>query len=159
MGYGSGPYGEAPWGDGLAVSLVSVESIAENVIRLTFDGPVLATGLEVAGDALDERLYTITPVDGIVGLDGAPARPVLIAMVRLAEVADVIGEAFDLTLDRAMSPWPCNYIVTVDGVMTPEGGSVSGSGVVLAQRKGVVPIVIDQTTGSRDIAITSGSIA
>lgn len=117
VGWGAEPWGGGPWGsnDAAALTVYSVVAIAENLVRVTFSQPVYWSGLGDFPDALQPKLWTISPIAGSVGLDGTPARAVAVASVAVPELPGIIqGTAVDLTLDRAMTPWNAAYTLTVD---------------------------------------------
>ena len=127
-GWGAGPWGLEAWGSpgSLALDVLKVSAIAENVIRVYFSQALYFSTLLDAKDAADPSKYTIAPIAGTVGMDGLPTRAVTVASV--AAVADtdlpqgtVSNSVLDLTTDRPMSPWPGAYELSIANVWTADG--------------------------------------
>jgi hypothetical protein len=120
MSWGSGDWGASAWGEG-ETSLSSTFflndaiAIAENRVRLTFSGVPYYSRLFDLYDGSDARRFVITEVAGTSGMDGNAVR-----LVTPAFVEKVIGDpvSLDVILDRPMTPYPAQYIVTVTGVAT-----------------------------------------
>lgn len=74
--------------------------------------PVNYTDVRGFVDAADPKNYVITPVEGTIGDDGLPARPVFVTRVDRAAEAESNGRAVDLWLDRRMSPFPAEYVAS-----------------------------------------------
>lgn len=160
VGWGSGPWGAFPWGLGGGAAPASANlslaiAVRENVVELFFTAELEITGVLGANDAGDPLHYTITPVAGSVGYDGLPARTVTVLKVENVEDEGHAGTILDLTLDRALSPFPARYLVTVQNlvtltlvVLTPSNASANFYGVKQPERdptpEGILP--------SRDIA-------
>ena len=118
--FGSGAWGVTPWGSGSPVSappaptmtLVSVATVQENVVRATFDNPVNFTGVLDPKDAASPSNYVVSIVSGI-GLDGSPVWPVSVvqALVVPGDLASV-----DIMLDRPMTPYPAQYSLVAANV-------------------------------------------
>jgi hypothetical protein len=118
-GYGLNPFGPAPG----PLSLQGAVASVENVVRLYFSEPVYFSGLLDALDASLPSLYAVAPAaDSPPGLDGSAAQSVSVLYAAVGEDPNSI----DLFLDRPLSPYPCEYVATVDGVadvatLTPIG--------------------------------------
>ena len=125
--WGSGPWGEGSWGGGPFTpppSIVSINAVAENVLRIQFSGPPYFSGLLDIGDASNPDLYIVTPIAGTVGYDGNATRPVSPSSVAMA--ADGNPNAVDLTLDRPMSPYPAQYAVTASAITIGDPATLIG---------------------------------
>lgn len=123
-GWGLGAWGSSGWGipaPGDDLELVSAEPWRENVVRLGFNLPVHFTALLDPFDASDVSRYSIVVVDGTVGEDGQPARPVLPAHVELPSVDGARGRFLDLVVDRSFSPYPARYLVSVHQLRASTG--------------------------------------
>jgi hypothetical protein len=103
--------------------LLEVKSVGENVVRLTFDVEPYYSGLLDPPDASIPAHYSIVPVLGTSGYDGQPTRPVTVIVV-----TQTAGDAdsLDLTLDRPMSPYPSQYVITFGGIEGSEEIAVIG---------------------------------
>lgn len=113
-GWGSGQWGLSPWGSGAdAPRLLSAVAVRENAVLLTFDGALVYTNTLGPRDAARTSAYALSPVAGTVGLDGEPARPVLVGR---ADLAGSAGAAVLLWLDRALTHFPARYLVAAPGV-------------------------------------------
>ena len=125
-GFGVGPWGGAP-GVGpappAAITMVNAIAVAENVVRVWLSERPYADGIGSPFDALNAAHYSFAVVGG-TGLDGKPARPVAPAWVKRCEVDDT---ALDVTTDRMLSPYPCEYTITATSLM----GDVTG-GILVA---------------------------
>jgi hypothetical protein len=120
-GYGAGGYGGSLYGAGSPAPLRLLATIAtsENVVQLQFNFPVYLSTLLDAPDASNPTHYVFTPVANTFGYDGTPARPVMpasIAYTSPAPTGFLLGQCLDVTLDRAMTPYPAQYIVSVTGL-------------------------------------------
>lgn len=154
-GFGTSPFGTGPFGTSLVLSGITLEQVQvlrENLIRLVFNAAPRFTQLLDPNDASDSKRYTITAVDGSVGRDGEPARPV--TAVAVAQVENTLGAELDLTLDRPMSPEPAEYDITITGLVSDVGeiplptDTVRFTGLF----KGIVPLVPEFIINNRDIA-------
>lgn len=157
MGWGQGPWGATPWGSGggLGLELLSAQAIRENVIRLTFDSPILFTGTGEPGDGSVLERYQIVAQSTPLDARGNPARAVRPAGVELSEVAGAGGRQVDVTTDRPMSPYPTRYSVAVNALKNLSGGVlVPGSTSVLfdALFRGIPRPLPDNAVARRDIA-------
>lgn len=169
----------ATWGDGFGdggwggpvepFELLTAEAVRENVIRLSFNAGVYASGLEDYWDALqvNPRLfarYAIAVVTGTTGLDGRGVRPVGIVEAYAPGVSDgletsELGRCVDLVLDRPMSPYPAKYSLTADYLMDLSltsrlsTGGVEGPVTVIVDGlfKEVQPVSLDAPAKNRDI--------
>lgn len=103
------------------MQLVSVFPAAENVVAFTFDVPPYYTGLFNQFDAANPALYTITPVNGSIGADGNPCRPVSPVSVALSTTNPNV---LLVTLNECMSPFPAFYDAEVTGLVGAGGASV-----------------------------------
>lgn len=95
-------------------AVVSVTAAAENAVQVAFNLPVYFTGLLDTFDGSAPAVWSL--VGSGVGLDGQPARSVLV----LAPSIDATGQVVTLTLDRPTSPYPCTYGVLTTGVFTAD---------------------------------------
>ncbi len=133
-GWGSGPFGDLPWGDSdnlfaLGGSTIPL-AVRENVIRLEFNELVFLNGLGDQWDAGDPAKWSVSEDTSSVGADGLPARAVRVAGVELAKDVDPgeFGRFVDLVLDRPLSPWPALYSVTFATIYNAsKSDSVSGT--------------------------------
>lgn len=154
-GYGSGFWGDNPWGDdqpeGVSTTvLLSVLAISENVIRAYFSAPVLFTGLLDEGDASDPSHYLVTPVLSTTGADGNPPQTVSVLFATIGtEPASI-----DLTLDRAMTPFPAQYEVAISGLIdaTTFQNIATASAVTPALYRVLLPANENFVIPSRDFA-------
>lgn len=124
-GYGAGGYGNGLYGAGSAAPLRLLAAVAtsENVVQLQFNFPVYLSTLLDAPDASDPSHYVFTPAAGTVGYDGTPARPVMpagIAYTSPAPAGFLLGQCLDVTLDRAMTPYPALYSVAATGLLSTD---------------------------------------
>jgi len=96
-------------GGGGGESTGTLGVIAENVIRITYPGPVYLSGILNAGDSSNLTNYRLSPLDGI-GLDGLPPR-----LVTIVSASQPVGfpNVIDLTTDRPLSHWPARYQIWV----------------------------------------------
>lgn len=124
-GWGSQPWAQFPWGLGGGLTPSSAElsaavPIRENVVQLFFTAELVFTGLNDFDDAGDPSHYSISPVPGTKGSDGLPARKVTAVLVDSVEPGGegIPGTVLNLTLDRPMSPYPAQYTVTVQNLVT-----------------------------------------
>ena len=159
MGWGSGGWGTSGWGVpglGAGLQLVDARAVRENVVRLQFNQSIYFSGLLDPHDGSSAPRYAITPVAGSLGGDGLPTRPVAAAMVALALFAGAGGMYVDLTTDRPFSPWPGQYTVAVNQLVTAVGGALLQPGatsvVFPALYRGRVPHKPDLVTGRTDFA-------
>lgn len=154
-GWGSGGWGFSPWGSGLNIPrLLSAVARRENVVRLTFSEVMKYSGVLDPGDAANARQYSITPIPGVAG-DGEPTRPVRVIQALRALEAGSGGKQIDLVVDRAFSPFFCQYLIAVADVRSSAGLALDPlytSAVFFGIQAGRVPLVPDQAIGMRDIA-------
>ena len=158
LGWGSGAWGEDPWGDGDDVfSALLLEPRRDNTLRVTFSSPVFLDGLHGPFDAALADRWDLAP-DAAIGLDGEPTRPVNVLFATLASEDDIpvgaYGYIVDLALDRPMSPYPCSYTLTVTGVYSADlSESVDGATLsTLAMYRLLQRPEVTEPTPSRDIA-------
>lgn len=157
-GWGSDAWGSGTWGGSLlfvpgAFILTDAEPIAENIVRITFNLAVFFTGLLDPFDASDPSHYTITPVDGTSGYDGAPTRPVAVVF---ATQDPATPNSLDLTLDRPMSPYASQYTVSVANVISASGSFALDPTMSSFNFFGLFKLIqapqLDTTIPTRDIA-------
>jgi hypothetical protein len=156
-GWGSTPWGAGPWGAGgvLDLELNSAIAIRENVIRLTFNAAPQFNKQLSPNDASNPARFQVTGSPTPVGLDGEPARAVRPVLVERAAVAGSFGAVLDVTLDRPLSPWPTQYIIACNQLVSTTGALLSPA----ASSRGFVglyrmlrPQNASSPTPSRDIA-------
>ena len=114
IGWGSSAWGGSPWGTGgEELRLLGAQPIRENVLRLEFNvAPRLSFLADPRDGALPDR-YSVVPVDGTLGRDGLPPRPVSPFQIDRAAVELSLGRFVDVTVDRRLSPYPARYLVSV----------------------------------------------
>jgi hypothetical protein len=123
VGWGGEEFGRAPWGGAYPAvpQLQSALAVSENVIQLFFTVPIYFSGLFDIEDASNKARYTITPVAGSIGLDGTPAKPLLVAAVDTGSLPGTyMGQVILLTTDRPMTPNPAQYIVKCNGLWSQD---------------------------------------
>jgi len=158
--WGFGPWGAGPWGGGGAGDIlpINIEAHRENVFRVEFSVPVYFSGILDFEDASHTSKWRITPVAGTVGLDGSPARPLLVTTVQLATEQDGVpigdvGRFVDVHTDRPMTSFPALYIVEHREIFAKDKASSSSTGAEsLAVYRQIVPPSLNMQTPSRDIA-------
>jgi hypothetical protein len=122
--WGLGQWGIGGWGipgPGDQLELQFADAIRDNVVRLVFNRAVYFTSLETPNDGAAIGHYEVQAVAGTVGEDGLPARPVFVARVDLAAVEGAGGREIDVTVDRSFSPYPAQYLVSVNGLRATTG--------------------------------------
>ncbi len=130
MSWGEGPWGLTPWGGGsLELSGTSFEvlraiAIRENVVRVFFSQAVYWSAWHDAGDASRANRYQITAIEGTVGIDGLPVRPVAVAFVERSVPPDVLALSVDVVVDRPFSPWGAQYLVEVGQIRSFSGNDL-----------------------------------
>ena len=125
-GWGGEPWGGGGWGGGAApFALTLAVARRENVIRLEFDATVYWSNLGDLFDAARPSLFSVAPVAGTIGHDGQPARPVTPSNVYVPTDVDpaLAGYFLDVVVDRTMSPYPAQYVVTASGLATDAAGT------------------------------------
>ncbi len=157
FGWGSLPWGAGPWGAGGAADLELLDALAirENVVRLTFNVAPQFTKLLTPNDASNPKRFQFTPQALPLGLDGQAARAVLPVLVERPRVAGAFGTILDVTLDRMMSPWPSQYIVAVNQLVSVDGALLASgktSRMFVAVYRTLRPQSTSDPTPSRDIA-------
>jgi len=167
MGLIGGELGRIALGDfelGGAPSLVvlSALAIAENVVQIQFNLPVYYSGLQDPPDSSNSDLYTLTPVAGTVGYDGNPTRPVSVASVAVSLAGQTLpanaiaGTCLDLTLDRPMTPFPSQYVISAEGLFSADLGEALSGSMNSAQLfglfKGLIPASVELPTPTRDFS-------
>jgi len=157
MSWGSQGWGITPWGgvSGTSVtmlSLVSVVAIRENCVQLAFSDDVYFSRWHDPPDASFVSRYAITPLLGSIGDDGQPARPVAPVLVD-----NVFGDGtlINIWLDRPMSPYAAQYLVTVTDLASVGGAALdptASSFEVFGVQRGLPAHVTEQLISNRDIA-------
>jgi hypothetical protein len=131
-------------------ALLVALAVRENVVRLTFSVAPSLTGLLDQLDGTVAAHYTVDPIDGSFGADSLPARS-----VRVVEVmAGPLATQADLWLDRPLSPYPSQYVVTATGLFDYSGVPQSDPFVqsFAGLYRGLVPPSADLAVPSRDFA-------
>lgn len=120
-GWGGSGWGGSGWGGyslgGGPLVVNGLVAVAENVLQVQFASPIYFSGLLDSPDGSNPAIWTISPVAGTTGYDGQPARLVSVASVALA---DATAQNVNLTTDRPMSPYPAQYVVTVNGAYSAD---------------------------------------
>lgn len=159
-GWGGEPWGGGQWGGGIPgaggslLRLIGAFSLRENVIRLQFNDPVFFPMTLEPGDASDLVGYEVVTVGG-VGMDGQPIRAVSVAEIALADVPNPDGTLLDLSVDRMLSHYPCQYMVSVSGIESASGvplDTTSSSASFFGLRRQIVPKSLDAAHPNRDVA-------
>jgi hypothetical protein len=122
-GWGGAGYGSGGWGGPATtpLSLLSAVAVGENVVQLTFSGPVYFSGLLDAPDGSSRKRYQITPVAGSTGMDGTAAKPIGVAAAAVAMVPGLlVGQVVNLTTDRPMTPNPARYSIECNGLFAAD---------------------------------------
>lgn len=121
MAIGSGPWGSTPFGSGSfpTLKVSRVDAIRENVIRVTFDRYVYYTGVLDPGDASNIKRYIVSPVESSRDSAGNPPKPV--TPIRIDK--PIYGDSYylDIVLDREMSAYPAQYVLTMAGLKGKDG--------------------------------------
>lgn len=159
MSWGS-VWGGGAWGGGslAALTVESVLAVRENVFRVTFNVPVYYSSILDPPDAARIEKYAATPVAGSTGLDGSPARAVLVARVDLiGEDGEVViggsGRRLDVVLDRPMTPHAALYDVSLTDVFAADlGSSLTTTIRTPAVFKEIVAVQVDSGRVTRDFA-------
>lgn len=154
-GFGTGPFGTMPFGTALSPSatlvIESILALRENMFQVAFNVPPRFTQLRDPNDASDPRRYVARLVPG-TGRDGNPAKPVRVIMVEQEPGTD--GAVLNLWLDRPMSPEPCQYDLTISGLVSATGyiplDPVTER--VIAVFKGIVPLIPEFIINNRDLS-------
>lgn len=160
-GWGSAPYGRAPWGGATitALSISSLVAVAENVVRIGFTRPIYISSLLDTLDGGDPTKYTVTPLPNTVGVNGEQARPVTIVSVdrlsdtTLIQAANVRSYVL-LTLDRSMTPFPSGYVASVADVYSEDLSEnlAFDSRPFAGMAAAIMPHSLDVSTATRDFA-------
>lgn len=157
-GWGRGAWGGGAGltGSGAELQIVSADAIAENVVRLFFSEAPLFNGLRTPNDASVIARYSVTVVPGTFGLDELPTRTVAPAFVAIGAVAGAEGSVLDLTVDRPFSPFPSQYLVAVNQLVSAAAGTPLAIGHTSTKFFGVyrgrVPPLPANIVARRDIA-------
>lgn len=155
-GWGSG-WGPVPWGGGAPtdLQLVGAQAVCENVVRLQFNNPPLFSRQLDLHDASNRKRYLVRAVEGSVGDDGLPCRPVLPATAEPVVEAGAGGLLVDLTVDRPFSPYPARYVVSTNNLVTVAGYPMNvcfAQAPFLGLLQGSTPVSPDAAVGGRDFA-------
>jgi len=159
-GWGSAPWGGFPWGLAGGVTPASVElaeavAIRENMVQLFFVEELEFTGLLGLNDASDPTHYAVTPVAGTIGSDGLPARSVGVLLVENVADGGIPGSIVNLTLDRPLSPYPAQYLVTVQNLVTIPMtvlNPTNANATFFGTQQPAPNLTVQQSLPSRDIA-------
>jgi hypothetical protein len=145
--YVTDQWGADPFGIyGAPPGQLAVVAISENLVRLWFPVAVYWTGVGDPSDGSIASKYVVTTLGGI-GLDGLPPRNV--SVVQATQVGPAI---VDVTLDRPLSPYPCQYTMALNGLVSVGMGPIIGTKAFGALQSGIPLPAIDTPTASRDIA-------
>jgi len=143
----------------MAIALVDIVAYRENVFRVEFSEPVYWSAILDPEDSSALGKWAIAVVDGTAGLDGNPTRPLLVSDVSLPGTADGValedaGRFVDVVTDRAMTPHPAQYDVTLTDIYAEDllSSIASATDRVEAVFKRIAPPQIETATPSRDIA-------
>lgn len=121
-GWGESAWGGLSWGSGgEELRLLRAFPVRENVARLEFNVPVRLTFLSDPRDGAETDRYAFAPIDGSIGRDGLPPRPVSTYAVARAVVPLSLGRSLDVTVDRSFSPFPARYRATVNRLFALDG--------------------------------------
>ncbi len=158
--WGFGPWGSIPWGLGMSGSPASVDlqsaiAVRENVVRPFFTAELGFTGLLGPDDAGDPDHYIVSPVAGTVGSDSLPCRPVLVLLAEDVDDQGHPGTVVDLTVDRPFSPYPAQYLVTVNNLVSLDSGILNPSNASATFFGSFMPapdLQVDGSLPTRDIA-------
>jgi hypothetical protein len=169
IGFGAEPWGDGPSGWGSPVptdnlELLSAVAIRENVFQLTFSLPIYLSGLLDLPDGSIPSKYAIAAIN-TTGLDGNRVRPVTAVNVAYAQPISAGGDlpngatygaVLDVTTDRPMSPYPCQYQITLtnlfDTTLASALDPLNSSLAVLAVWRQFVPPQVQLPTPTRDFA-------
>lgn len=156
-GWGGGPWGLTSWGGGPDDDLALAVAVAmrENVLRLEFNVAPLFTGVLDQNDASNPARYAIVAVDGTVGLDGNPVRAVRPVLIAQPAIVGGGGRYVDVTVDRTFSPFPTQYRISVNNLVTTYGlpMDLGATSVVFhGLTREYVPSLTEAAVPSRDIA-------
>jgi hypothetical protein len=127
------------------------------VVQLFFTAELQFTGLNDFNDAGDPSHYVITPVAGTVGSDGLPARPVTAVLVESVEPggSGIPGTILNLILDRPLSPYPAEYLVVVENLVTIDFiplDPMNSNATFLGTQQPPPQLTVDQALPTRDFA-------
>jgi hypothetical protein len=157
LGWGGAPWGGGGWGGAGAgpLQVSAVLAVAENILRLTLTRQVYFSTLLDPLDASDPTHYAVAIVAGTSGLDGTPVRPVVVVHVDPSPTFALIGTQLDLTLDRPMTAFPAQYVLTVSNLIAADlVTTLDPPPFNAAQTFAVFKLIaqprIDQPTPSRD---------
>jgi hypothetical protein len=161
-GWGAIPWGSGPYGSGLGAFTLDLQSaipIRENLVRLTFSDVVYLSNLLDPPDASLPEHYQFTPDLSTIGAAGEPPRNIsaVRAFYSLDEVTGLPiggGQWIDVVLDRPMTPFPAQYLVTVVNIFNASGMAViaSASATFDALFKQLQEPTLQASTPSRDMA-------
>lgn len=158
-GFGSEFWGGGSWGGSSnftpaasanSFALVYALAVRENVVRLTFSVAPNLSGILDQFDGLVASRYNVAAIDGTVGIDGLAVRPVRVVDVQPGPIATQV----DLWLDRAMSPYPTQYVAQAEGLydVFDEPQLIAFEQPFIGLYRGIVPPTTDLAVPSRDFA-------
>ncbi len=123
----------------MAIAFVDAVAIRENVVRVEFSEVVSLTGLLETTDASRPELWDVAADTSTTGMSGDAARPVTVVLVEYSGEEDGVeeedeGRFVNLILDRPMTPYPADYVVSWEGIYaedlaTFDDGEATISGV------------------------------
>ena len=138
-----------------ALSMVSAVAVRENVVRIGFTIAPLFTDIDIPFDASNRARYSVTTISTSIGLDGEFARVVNPVEVTSPSVVGAIGMFVDVTVDRPFTPFPSQYRVSCNNLVSISGAlldpSVSSLVFYGLQRQQEINSV-NRTSPSRDVA-------
>lgn len=120
--WGAGEWGSGGWGgpSTLTLTLAGALAVRENTVRCIFSQRVYFSKILDQYDGSDPTHFTVTPIDGSTDEVGQPARAVNVIAIERPDansappIAQVdVGKHLDLVLDRPLSSYPAQYLVTV----------------------------------------------
>lgn len=154
MGWGFGPWGAVEWGGGTIAELrlLGAQPYRENVVRLTFNVAPAFVGDLGPNDAYDPDRYDIVPIAGTMP-DGSDPRPVYPIVIESVPLAGSLGTIVDVTVDRRFSPYPAQYRISVNQLVSVYGGILTATSAQFdGMLQGEPPPRRDLKVPSRDIA-------
>ena len=132
-GWGNGGWGTEPWGSPITTvfAVVSVFAQAENVVRVELNYPLYYSGILDGADGSNPARWQLTPAAGSpTGWDGNLPRPIAVVSTAQPNIAGAqVGTYVDLTLDRPMTPYPSQYVLSVNGLYTADKSQTLTGGV------------------------------
>ena len=149
-GWGAQSFGGSGWGGSPgAFQVVGVLAPAENVIRLIFNELPYYSEIFDEYDASDVVHFEVASVPS-TGWDGNPSRDVSPVLVLVSDFPN----ALDVYLDRPMSPFPAQYVLSYENLANASLSSVlpPGSAEFFGVFKKLQPQHEDVTLPTSDIA-------